>query len=272
MHDFSMHHLLVELTLAREDKESYQELLEKEYGESGKKLAQLRNNQFYHGIQEFLFPLNKNVISNSKGVVVHSVSSMRTLQFEHPNVMICKVPFPYQDVDSSILLGGREQAKKELIIEEERLVITSFGFVTPPKQVELVLRALAQCKQDIPDFEYILVGEVSPAVHIEKLVSELGLDENVRITGFVSFEKFHHYIEASDLVISLRYPSAGETSAALMRAMGMSRANIVFNYASYIDYPDDAVIKIPLDTIDIQCLVDAIKIAANNEEYRNKKF
>lgn len=269
MHDFSMHHLLVECTLAKEDTKSYLDLMSAEYGVAGEKLAKLRyENGLHHGLLEFLMPLNQQVITHSKGIIVHSYASLNELQFRFPDTKAIRVPFPYENPDPKLLSGSRECAREQLGIDNDRLVFASFGFVTPPKQIELTLRALAQCKDDIPDFEYILVGEVSMAIQIEKLLEELGLVDCVRITGFVDFAAFHHYIEACDVAMSLRYPSAGETSAALMRAMGLRRANIVFDYASYADYPDYTVVKVPLDTTNNSYLIEAIMKVANDGEYR----
>jgi len=270
MHDFSMHHLLVEMTLAKSDTQSYVTLMSAEYGEAGEHLSRSRCEHYiHHRMVEFLFPLNQQVIINSKGVVLHSYSSLNELHYRFPDKMAIRVPFPYEEPEPGLLMGGRDKARELLGIDSNKLIYASFGFVTPPKQIELTLKAFARCKDEIPDFEYILVGEVSPAVPVDKLIEELGLQGRVRVTGFVDFATFHHYIEACDISVALRYPSAGETSAALMRAMGMGRANIVFDYASYADYPDETVYKLPLDTYDPSSLVDAISKLGKDVGYRH---
>lgn len=269
MHDYSMHHLMVELTLARGDELSYVEMMEEQYGLLGKRLAELRLEYVHDDIVQFMLPLNKQVIDNSLGLVVHSNYSLRELSYQSPEKACCRVSFPYEIPDPKLVTGSKELAREILSIRSDRIIFSSFGFVTPPKQVELTLRALAESKDVIPTFEFIIVGEVSESLSIGKLAEELGLSEMVKVTGYVSFEQFHHYIEASDVILSLRYPSAGETSAALMRAMGLGRANIVFDYASYPDFPDDAVFKIPLDTYNTDHLKEAIIKLANDSEYRD---
>jgi glycosyltransferase involved in cell wall biosynthesis len=271
MHDYSMHHLLVEMTLTKGDDVSYLELMSEGYGAAGIALANLRcYEQVHHGITEFIMPLNHQVLEKSLGIVVHSHSSLNDIHDRFPETAAVRVPFPYEDPAPELLLGGRDVACDYLGLDKNKLYISSFGFVTPPKQIEFTLRALARCQNEIPDFEFIIVGEVSPAVPIEDLLKELGMQDRVKVTGFVDFNIFHHYIEASDIIVSLRYPSAGETSAALMRAMGMGRANIVFNYASYGDYPGNTVYKIPLDTERNSFLIAAIKRLAKDSAYREQ--
>lgn len=270
MHDFSMHHLLVELTLARNDSESYIQLMQYSHGATGRRIAEYRVHDFiHHPMVEFMFPLNKQVITNSYGVLLHSNDSLTKLKQAYPEIPAHRIPFPYEELEENYLTGSKENSRKKFNIDKSLLVFASFGFVTPPKQISLAIRAMAKIKDQIPDFRYYLVGEVSDAVKLPELLKETGLEKHVVTTGFVSFEEFHQYLEATDVVISLRYPSAGETSAALMRAMGMSRANIVFDYASFADYPDDAVIKVPINTYDVDTLAETLKYTANDEAYRN---
>ena len=40
----------------------------------------------------------------------------------------------------------------------------------------------------------------------------------VQLAGFVPFEQFSEYMAAMDVCVNLRYPTAGETSGAVLRA------------------------------------------------------
>ena len=124
----------------------------------------------------------------------------------------------------------------------------SLGFATPSKRIDLILEALAEARSGLPDFEFWVVGEVHAPAGFRRGVAARGLEDRVRSTGYVPLDRFQLAIQAADVVISLRYPTAGESSAAQMRALGMGRATLSFDYAGFADTPADAGVKIPLDT------------------------
>lgn len=270
MHDFSMHHFLVELTLARDDYDSYAELLKLQYGDVGERIAANRRDGLFNHLLEFTMPLNQTVIESSRGILVHSNQSYYSIKLNYPDVPVVKIPFPHSDDLDGCVLGGKAKARQHLGIPEKELVLSTFGFVTPTKQVDLILNAISEIKQGLPDFKIYLVGEVSPAVPIDDLLKQYDLVGHVEVLGYVEFEAFHHYIEASDIIFCLRYPSAGETSAALLRAMGMGRCCVAFDYASYADFPDECLVKIPLNTYDEEPLKDKVLYLAQNGEMLEK--
>jgi len=266
LHDYSMHHLLVEQTLAKSNADSYKSLLKHDYGELGARIADNRQNYLFNHLLEFIMPINGTLIEVSKGILVHSYQSLLDLEFRYPDKISKRVPFPFTGDIDGCFLNSKSVARAQLGMPKDKLIFSSMGFITPPKQIEFALRTLSKVKDCIPDFEYWLVGEKSDAVPLEELLIELGLTSHVKLTGFVTFEEFHHYLQASDIVVSLRYPSAGETSAALFRSMGLGCCNLVFDYASFSDFPNDCLVKVPLDTFDTRKMEDAIKVIANDRE------
>ena len=130
------------------------------------------------------------------------------------------------------------------------------------------MQALSQVKTELPPFKLYLVGETSDSEGLENQIRDLCLQEHVVKTGFVDLKTFEDYIAATDIVFSLRYPAAGETSAALIRAMEHGKCNICFDYASYADFPNDTVAKLPLDTNNSTALCKLIVRLANDPAYR----
>lgn len=249
LHDYSMHHLFVELTLARGDERGYKELMIYNYGDYGEKVAENRTRGVFNELLQFVLPLNKTIIEASSAVFVHSQESLyRANKLNIYNKKIFKIDFPYSHEKDSILCYSSELAKERLALPKDKVILASFGFVTPPKQIEFALKSLSKIKMHVPDFLYLIVGEVSQAVSIQSLLCKYNLENNVKILGYVSLEELHLYMQAADISISLRYPSAGETSAALYRAMGIGKCCLVFDYSSFSDLPDETVIKVKLDT------------------------
>ena len=74
------------------------------------------------------------------------------------------------------------------------------------------------------------------------------MEDVTHLTGYVPLERFQLAIQASDVIVNLRYPTAGESSGTLVRALGMGRPVVIFDYASFADIPPDIAEKIPLHT------------------------
>ena len=112
------------------------------------------------------------------------------------------------------------------------------------KRTDVAVRALA--RPELAGTYLLVAGEVSPHVDLEGLARKLGVAERVHVLGYVPFAELEQAIAASDLCLNLRYPTAGETSASLLRILAVGRPAVVTEYAQYRDLPDDAVVKVPL--------------------------
>src|SRR6202023_3385419 len=74
-----------------------------------------------------------------------------------------------------------------------------------------------------------------------------GVAARVHVTGYLPFADFASAIAAADLCLNLRYPTAGETSASLLRVMAAGRAAVVSDYAQFAELPDSVAVKVPLE-------------------------
>jgi hypothetical protein len=75
-------------------------------------------------------------------------------------------------------------------------------------------------------------------------------------TGYVPDEDFSSYYAAADRLVNLRYPSAGETSGTLIRALDAGKPVAVSDYAQFAEFPDDVVTKIPLGGDEVNMLTE----------------
>ena len=65
----------------------------------------------------------------------------------------------------------------------------------------------------------------------------LGVDDLVTFAGYVETGALPAYLAASDVVLSLRWPSARETSASWLRAIAAGRPTLVTDLAQQADVP-----------------------------------
>jgi glycosyltransferase involved in cell wall biosynthesis len=90
----------------------------------------------------------------------------------------------------------------------------------------------------------------------------------VRVTGYLDEPTFFAYIAASDALCNLRYPTVGESSGTLARALAMGLPAIVNNFGPFSEFPDDVVLKVPLELGQPTALAAALDSLMNNPGLR----
>jgi glycosyltransferase involved in cell wall biosynthesis len=136
-------------------------------------------------------------------------------------------------------------------------VIGCFGHVNESKRVPQLLEALGRLG---PDARLLLVGSWSPRL------PEIELPPNVIRRDYVPERELWSLLGACDVVVSLRWPTMGETSAAAVRALSVGTPLVVSDVGAFRELPDEVAIKIPVGDGEVGALVDAIGRAAGNRE------
>ena len=67
------------------------------------------------------------------------------------------------------------------------------------------------------------------------------------ITGFLDEPEFQDWLSAADVCVNLRGPSTGGTSGGVARAMAAGRATVISDLPEWAEFPDGAVVRVPLE-------------------------
>ncbi|HEU4886284.1 MAG TPA: glycosyltransferase family 4 protein [Thermoanaerobaculia bacterium] len=230
LHDLVLHHLIVEMTLARGDVDGYIAAMQANHGPAGAAWARGRAAGMHTEMANFLMPASIDVACRSKAVIVHNEYARDRLQSFGVATPIHVVPHPYvhQPLDAPRTAAGKR-------------VIGFFGFLTSAKRAEVVLEAFRIARESQPRLALLIVGEPSPNIDVSALQRD-----GIVMTGYVADDDFPMYYAVADRFVNLRYPSAGETSGTLIRAFDAGKPVAVSDYAQFAELPDDCVVKIPL--------------------------
>ncbi len=245
LHDIWLHHLLVEETLARGDVGAYVDRLTEEHGYIGGAVALPPRWSGYSQAAVFALPAHRSLLEAQRGVLVHSTWAARLLAEEGLRVPVRTVPMPMPVPADD--LAAREQAEAlrvRLGVPPGARLLGSFGFQTPIKRTTSVIRALAE--PGLEEVHLLVAGEASPAVDLQSAAAECGVEERVHEVGFLDEPEFQAAIQACDLCVNLRYPTAGETSASLLRTFARGRAAVVSDYAQFADFGEDVALRVPV--------------------------
>ena len=235
LHDMVLHHLIVEMTLARGDVEGYVAALEANHGASGAAWARGRAAGLHSEMGNFLLPASIEVANRSRAVIVHNRYAADRLESLGVHTPIHVVPHPYER--QHVPNAGR------------KFVAGLFGFLTSAKRSEVVLQALREARAINRDVRLLVVGEPAPNIDTSAFAGD-----GIVFSGYVPDEQFANYFGEVDRIVNLRYPSAGETSGTLIRAFDAGKPVAVSDYAQFAELPDDCVTKIPLGGDEVAAL------------------
>jgi len=243
LHDLVLHHLIVETTLARGDADAYVAALEANHGAAGAAWARGRAAGLHSEMGNFLLPASVDVANRSLAVIVHNEYARDRLQSFGVATPIHVVPHPYVHAEAIAFDRSR------LGIKPGNRVIGFFGFLTSAKRAEVVLEAFRIARERDPSIVLLIVGEPAPNMRVPE-------GDGIIVTGYVADEDFSAYYAAADRLVNLRYPSAGETSGTLIRALDAGKPVAVSDYAQFAELPDECVVKIPFGDREIESLAD----------------
>ena len=255
LHDYLLHLLVARCTVAAGDLEGYAWHLAYERGPAGVATALRRHWGVFSEAEQFLDPLNRALLDRSRGVIVHNRWSAEQVRRSDPGLPVGQVPHHLAPISEH----GREQARQQIGLAPDEVMLASFGFIARYKRVDSLLEAYMALRRERPEVRCFLVGEPDPALDLPGGLDRLGLRDRVVVTGYVALEQFYRYIAACDVAVNLRYPTAGETSGALLRLLGCGKAVILSNVQPFAEWPDDVCLKVDLGPAEVPMLLHYLR-------------
>lgn len=191
------------------------------------------------------YPLMERLAARSFGVLVHSEYARKLVARRSPRTVVRHVNQP---VPLPPATGQTDAtAKARLGYAPDTLLVASFGYAAWTKRIDRVLPVIAALRGEFPQLRYAVVGKVIEGYDIEAQAAALGIDDIVRFTGFVDAAAYADYLAATDVGVNLRYPSTGETSAALLGLLAAGTPTLVSDADAFMELPADACPKITPD-------------------------
>jgi glycosyltransferase involved in cell wall biosynthesis len=243
LHEWVLHHFMLWYDAnVHHDIQRYVRTMAARYGDEGQHIAQLMIRSRFTDAA-FRFPCNEEVLAAARGLIAHSryvVDAAAALRPELPSAVVpMGVPLPP--------VIPRAAARARLGLPADALILASFGHINAYKRLEPALRAFSALRRDYPGALYLLIGSASPNYDVAGLVARTGLTDAVRVTGFVSRAEWDAYLAATDICLNLRHPTAGETSASLLRLLGAGKPTLVSATGSFAELPPDVAAPVDVD-------------------------
>jgi glycosyltransferase involved in cell wall biosynthesis len=135
-------------------------------------------------------------------------------------------------------------------------------------RVEIILKAIAQVRKDIPEIEYFIVGDGPRRAFLEDHANKLGISENVHFVGRIRRELIPKFLRDSDV-----YCSMNETeglSASLVESMAVGCFPIVADIGANQIWVNDEINGFLVRVNAVDELARLIIRALRNDDLRNK--
>ena len=260
MHEANLHHLVADLTIRRGDWDGYLKEVEIDGGAEALEYAKRYVRTLERG-PDYDLPMLRSLLLRSRAAIVHSDAVGTVLRAHGFTGPIGKIPH-----GAWIEQTDRMTYRAKLGLDERSPLIGIFGFLKPYKRIAESLRAFRRLIRLIPDARMILVGEAHAELPLRSMLPALGLSAHVRHIDFAPIQDFNGYLGASDIVLNLRFPTVGESSGTLLRALGMGKAVVVSDVGSFREYPDEICLKAPVDASEEEHLFEYMNVLSSRPE------
>ena len=260
MHEANLHHLVADLTIRRGDWDAYLRECAHQGGDAAldhaRRVRALETGPDYEGL-----PMTRRLLENARAAVVHSEYMVEALGAQGFAGPVAHIPH-----GAWIPQACAPAWRDRLGLDAEEPLVGIFGFLKPYKRVAESLRAFRRLVRLAPRAKMILVGEPHPDLPVRELIHSLGLSACVRVLGFAPIEDFVGYMAACDVVLNLRYPTVGESSGSLLRAMGLGKPVLVSDIGAFREYPGDVCLKVPVGAGEEDLIFEYLNLLVSRPE------
>lgn len=193
-------------------------------------------------------PLHQEVLSAARGIFVHSHYLREELLRSNEAWPIARIDI-VQEIPS--VPSKKQYLRTKYKLSDRDIIIAAFGFIDKTKQNLLSCKAIERYNETHEQkIHYIMCGK--------GYEGDPFLGNYIHKTDFISNEDFFSAMADADIVLNLRYPYKGETSATLVQAMGLGLPCVVTDIGWFSEVPNACVKKVPWD-ITSEGLCDVIE-------------
>ena len=260
MHEANLHHLIADHTIRRGNWDAYmaEVVLNGTPAdvEFSQRVRALEVGPDYDGIR-----MTRRILGCCKGVVVHSHFMVREMLDGGYKGSIAKIPH-----GSWVEEASRLEWRDRLGLDASAPLIGTFGFLKPYKRIAESLRAFRRLVRVDDRVRMILVGEPHPEFPVHDLIRSLDLDDYVRVLGFTPIEHFTGYMSACDIILNLRYPTVGESSGSMLRALGLGKAVLVSDVGAFAEFPANTCLKVPVGSGEEDLIFEYLNLLVSRPE------
>ena len=212
------------------------------------------------------FPLIKDLLKNVLGVIVHSETAAKAVKHNGFKGTVRVINLPYYPKEMIKLSASEVSLEKEKLgLSKQVMLLGCFGFLASTKRIDSILEASKILLNQGIKIKILFVGT---GENYKEKITDTNLLQNCIFKEFVDDQNFQKYLSVTDLILNLRYPSMGESSATLFQSLAYGKPCIITDFGSFSEVPDNIVIKVTHGENEIKEIKDAIRICYEDQNFR----
>jgi glycosyltransferase involved in cell wall biosynthesis len=242
LHDYALHDLVLAETVARGDRTAYLQEMRRSHGAEGTFVGRQVARGLGGDLLPALYPLNDRILDSALAVVglTQFVASRAAGRVRGPVLHL-----PHHLSLPLDPLPSREQARRTLGLPADALIVTAPGLATRSKRLQTVVSVAGRLRARHPSLRLVVAGGQEASVPLGEWARAAGLADALVVTGRLALPDLVRHLVAADVVSTLRFPSRGEMSGALVRALGVGRpALVTAGTPAAEDFPEGCVVPI----------------------------
>jgi len=224
-------------------------------------------------LEPLRIPMTRQILRANKAVIIHS----QWLKEHIENLRSC--PHRIEHIPLGVDLGmvtlprpPRDELRRKYHLSRTGFVVACVGVANRLKRLPEVLKAFREFNLAYPDSYLVFVGPADRLVYREltQLAASYGMKSRIRFFGHRPLPEFYEVLDLADIVVNLRYPTMGESSATLVAALAMGKPVLVTPLGQYLEFPEDVCLRVPAGRQERRILRDLFCELCENQEFRFK--
>ncbi|GJM43121.1 MAG: glycosyl transferase family 1 [Ardenticatenaceae bacterium] len=271
LHDLTLHRLILTTTVGRQNPKAYIDQLAYAYDADAAHIAQYVNTEVNNEVL-LKYPLFERIVDSSLGTIVHNHYARNQILLKRPSALVQTIVSPFflppgfPPAEPSAI---RKQQRASLKLDADDFVVGSFGIFVPNKHLHACLAAFKEVAQQKQNAHYLLCGFAADGYDLAGEIRQMGLENQVHLTGWQPPTAFVRNMFALDVGIHLRYPHIGGTPYTPIRLMGLGIATITSDIEPLQELPQGTCLKIAPDDYAEAMLTALLNQLALDDSFRS---
>jgi len=217
----------------------------------------LDNNKQFNNENSSGNLLNYEFINKNFAIITHSsyVAQILSQQFGEK---IFYLPYPY----------FTHKVNREN--EEKEINLSVFNINNKGARIGVILSVFNELIKDVNDNLKLnlITTEEYDLKKIENFINEQKLQDHIFIHYVKKEEEYNKFLINSDINIWIEYPSNNRMPYTLIQALGAGIGSVVSNNEHLNEFPDDTLIKIPIDKDEKKRLYAYLHLLITDNSFR----
>jgi glycosyltransferase involved in cell wall biosynthesis len=186
-------------------------------------------------------PWCAHVVQRARGVIVHSDFGRRYLEGFGCRTPVFVVPHPVIEAPDAFEEATPRARELRASVQDPDFLVVAPGDMNEAKRLDAVAHAVAVLGEGA---HLAIVGRRIEGFDVQAAIAAAGAGTRVSVHADVPDQDFLAWLGAADVAVDLRFPHRGEVSGSLSRAMQAGVPTVVSATGTYLDVPDETVLRV----------------------------